>query len=317
MSPIRIVTGNAFFTSCFLASLLALFWKFRYRALKISWTPVVIPLVWPIAAKFVLGASAMMLPITFDRYLYAADGGFGFQPAFAGAQLLLANPWLWHTSEFCYANLPVAIMLLYLLLRSNCGEEQANAFVRLAGALAIAGFALYFVCPAVGPAGAFPADFPNQPPVVSVIPSAMPLIERNCMPSLHTAWTLAMLLCAAPLAKWLRYSLLVFAGLTLLYTISGGGHYFVDMVVAIPFTVAVQYACQSRWRSPEFCANAMAVFLWLVLVRFGTELVSIPAFLYPLTLGTVALGYRCGFSSPRFVGNSPIAVPVPAPSLPS
>src|SRR5438105_3380263 len=119
---IEILTGNPFFASCLLASGLMLVWKFAFRAQYISWPHVLFPPIWSVVSTCMLGISALLLPLTLDRYLYAADGSFGFQPAFAGARLLLHNPWLLHTCAVCYFNLPVAMVVMYLLLWHRSGD---------------------------------------------------------------------------------------------------------------------------------------------------------------------------------------------------
>src|SRR5579872_674717 len=160
-----ILTGNPFFASCLLASALMLAWRLYYRDTSIALPHMLFPPLWSAGSTFVLGISASLLPLTLDRYLYAADGSFGFQPAFAGARLLLRNPWLLHTCAACYFNLPVAVTLIYLLLRRRSGELAANQFIRFAVWLAVAGVILYFACPAVGPGGAFAGDFPYRAPL--------------------------------------------------------------------------------------------------------------------------------------------------------
>src|SRR5579872_720533 len=100
-----------------------LVWKLaRSRQTAIAWPHALFPPLWSAGSTVVLGICALLLPLTLDRYLYAADGSFGFQPAFAGARLLLSNPWLLHTCATCYFNLPVAMALVYLLLRRHSGE---------------------------------------------------------------------------------------------------------------------------------------------------------------------------------------------------
>lgn len=193
---IEILTGNPFFASCLASSVLMLVWKLVTKDAPVAWLHMLFPLLWSVGSTFMLGISASLLPITLDRYLYAVDGSFGFQASFLGARLLLANPWLLHTCAVCYFNLPVAMTVMYLLLQRRADEREANRFIQFAIYLAIAGTALYFACPAVGPGGAFNGDFPYRIPQASVIPVSLPLAARNCMPSMHTAWILCLLWCA-------------------------------------------------------------------------------------------------------------------------
>jgi hypothetical protein len=286
---LRILTGNPFFASCLAASGLLLIWRLVYRERAIAWPHILFPPLWSVGSTFVLGVSATLLPMVLDRYLYAADGAFGFQPSFAGARLLLRNPWLLHTCAVCYFNLPVGMTAIYLLLRRRSGVTAASQFIRFAIWLAVAGAALYFVFPAVGPGGAFNGDFPNRAPAAAVVPIFMPMVARNCMPSLHTAWILCMLWCAPPMGRRWRAILWAFSAFTLLYALSAGGHYLVDLVVAVPFARAVQAGLNARWKSAAFVRNAALVGLWFVLLRFGLPvLTTTEALPYALALVTVA-----------------------------
>jgi hypothetical protein len=81
-----------------------------------------------------------------------------------------------------------------------------------------------------------------------------------------------------------------FAGFNLLYTLSAGWHYLLDMVVAAPFYVAVDAGMRGRWKSAAFVGNAAAVAGWLVLIRFGTHVLLLtPVVPWLLTAGTLAL----------------------------
>jgi hypothetical protein len=284
----EILTGNPFFASCLASSVLMLVWKLASKDAPVAWQQMLFPPLWSVGSTFVLGISASLLPVTLDRYLYAADGGFGLQASFLGARLLLANHWLLRICELCYFNLPIAMTVMYLLLQRRTDEREANRFVQFAIYLAIAGTSLYFLCPAVGPSGTFPGDFPYRIPQASVIPVKLPMAARNCMPSMHTAWILCLLWCAPPMGRWFKAILWAFAGFTLLYALSAGGHYLVDLIVAVPFTLAVRSAFQREWKSPGFVVNAAAVAFWFGALRYGVELLtSSPGVLYGLTAVTL------------------------------
>jgi hypothetical protein len=285
---IEILTGNPFFASCLASSVLMLVWKLVSKDERIAWPHLLFPPFWSIGSTFVLGIQASMLPVTIDRYLYAVDGTFGIQASFWGARFLLANHWLLHACAVCYFNLPIGMTVVYLLLQKYRSEEEAHRFIQFAICLAIAGTTLYVACPAIGPGGAFHADFPYHVPVASVIPVRMPLSARNCMPSMHTAWILCLLWSAPPLGRWFKAILWTFAGLTLLYALSAGGHYLVDLIVAVPFTLAVRAAFRSEWKSPGFVVNAAIVAIWFVALRFGVGMfLASPAVPYGLSALTL------------------------------
>ncbi|SPE42331.1 membrane hypothetical protein [Candidatus Sulfopaludibacter sp. SbA3] len=306
----EILTGNPFFASCLASSVLMLVWKLANKSAPVDWPQMLFPPLWSIGSTFILGISASLLPMTLDRYLYAVDGSFGFQASFLGAQLLLAHPWLLHTCAICYFNLPIAMTLMYLVLQRRANEHEANRFIQFAIYLAIAGTSLYFACPAVGPGGAFHADFPYKTPHATVVWVAMPLAARNCMPSMHTAWILCLLWCAPSMSRWLRAILWAFAGFTLLYALSAGGHYLVDLVVAVPFTLAVRSAFRREWKSPGFVLNAAVVAFWFVVVRYGVGLFMLsPMVPYGLSIATLVAPL---WSRPR-----PNAQTAPSAAVPS
>lgn len=290
---LEILTANPFFASCLASSALLLVWRAAGQDRQLDWEHALFPPLWSVGSTFILGLQGLLLPLTLDRYLYTADGSFGFQGSFLGARLLLANPWLLHTCAVCYFNLPLAMTGMYLLLRRRAGVEEANRFVQFAIYLAIVGTTLYFACPAVGPGGAFRADFPYRLPQVGLTHFAAGPGARNCMPSMHTAWILCLLWCAPPMSRWFRAVLWAFAGFTLLYALSAGGHYLVDLIVAVPFTRAVRLAFQSAWRSPGFVLNGALVVFWLVALRYGTGLFQLsPAIPYGLALITLLSAAR-------------------------
>jgi hypothetical protein len=289
---LAILTGNPFFASCLLSSLLLAGWRFLRRDPQISPAAILFPIFWSVGSTFVLGIGANLTPITLDRYLYAADGSFGFQPAFAGARLLLGHRWLWNAAAGCYFNLPFALTAAWLHLRKERGGREAAGFVKFAIFLALAGFGIYFIFPASGPGGAFPGDFPYHAPDVPILPVRVGLVARNCIPSLHTAWILMLVWCAAPMPRRLRPVFWAFCALNLLYALSAGGHYLVDLIVAVPFTVAVRYGVRQAWTSPAFVVNTGVVALWLAVLRFGPGLLaSNRAIPYGFTAATLAIAW--------------------------
>jgi hypothetical protein len=169
-------------------------------------------------------------------------------------RLLTGRPALMGALIGVYVLLPLAlgkISAMELRLRREQGPDALEAFV-VAGVI---GFALYNLCPAVGPAPLFGSLFPAHEPAVTAAPQA--LLDataigapRNCMPSLHAAWTLLLYWHARSLGWKAR----LFAGawlvLTLICTLASGQHYAVDLVVAVPFAAFID-ALVAGGRRPE------------------------------------------------------------------
>jgi hypothetical protein len=185
-----------------------------------------------------------------------------------------------------YTALPFMLGLLYAYTRQRGkpGEgARAAALLFLASLLAVAG---YRVVPVAGPLFAFPR-FPIEPPSLGsgdlgLLPLA-PKVLRNGVPSLHFA--------AALLVWWnlrhLGWGLRLIAGFflvgTFLATLGTGEHYLVDLIMTVPFSVALQAglmatdvsSARRRWSIVGFGSLLTAV--WLVALRSATFVSVAPA----------------------------------------
>jgi hypothetical protein len=112
-----------------------------------------------------------------------------------------------------YGYLPLATTLVLIVTRRR---SECMAAVVLAGLLAPIFYVLF---PAVGPAWVNVADAP-----------------RNCIPSLHMAWALILVVYSPARARVLA---IPFALLTAFATLGLGEHYIIDLAAAIPYTYAV------------------------------------------------------------------------------
>jgi hypothetical protein len=216
-----------------------------------------------------------LTPATFDYYLYAFDGSYGFQPAFVAAQIVQDTGWLGVLTEACYVNLPVAMTILYCVERQS-NPAAANRFLRLILLLPVIGFAGYYLFPAVGTVVVFGSKFPvAPPPLADVAVRQIHAIAdpRNCVPSLHTGWALSIWWSSMRLRPLATYLFAAYTFFTLVYTLSSG-HYLVDMIVALPFTVliyALSLDIDKRGVLPEMAACAAMLFGWLLFLRFGEQ----------------------------------------------
>jgi hypothetical protein len=255
--------------------------------------------------NFLVTITIKLTPFTFDRFLYAADGSFGFQPGFAAAAMLVRRAWLLFPCEVVYVNLPVLAVALYLLVDRRHPSDGARV-VRLLAAFGIAGACMYYFFPAVGSDIVFGSNFPFHPPdsaSLKLEPIRLEFGSRNLMPSLHTAWCLAICWSARGLTRVWRMTLAPLVALTLVYTLSR--HYFVDMVAAIPFTLAVYSLVEERmpWNHPArrlaFCSGAVCFAAWLIALRFGTALFLVsPVIGWTASVLTVVLCWYCLYAEP-------------------
>ncbi|MEO8051505.1 MAG: phosphatase PAP2 family protein [Acidobacteriota bacterium] len=203
--------------------------------------------------------------VTFDRYLLAADGAFGFQAGFAAARFTGSHPAVKWLCELCYFGLPVAMASLF-------HTSSARRLMLVSGLLAVSSLAGYAAFPAVGAQMAFGDRFPNDPPPTNAsfatLVSEPGGIARNFMPSLHTAWGLALLLAAWPLGKWWRLAILVYLAPMLLETLAR--HYLCDIIVAVPWALSCWNIILKRWEMAS--AYLLTAASWMLLIRFALPL---------------------------------------------
>lgn len=275
------------------------------RALRPLLLAAFCPLLMAIV-NFALLATVEFQPKVFDHYLYRFDAQLGGQAAFQVGRWLGTWPALQAICFLVYSALPLAAVvffLLYLHLRDR-RRFPANAFVvfLIAGA---AGFSLFWICPAVGPRHVYGDAFPVSPPR-SVPLEAIPLeaFPRNAMPSLHAAWALLIWWNLRGQNRWIRRAVEAFLAFTLLATLGFGEHYLIDLVVAIPFSLAIQASAEKR-RLPA-SAGALLAIAWVVALRLGWIPPSSVAWTAAaLTLGASALALS-GMTTPRAVSHNRI-----------
>lgn len=85
-------------------------------------------------------------------------------------------------------------------------------------------------------------------PAVGPVWVGTPTAPHNCLPSLHFTWAL---LAWYYSPRWLRWPSALLVILTGFATIGLGEHYLIDLIAAVPFTVAV-VAIPLRFKLPTF-----------------------------------------------------------------
>jgi hypothetical protein len=118
------------------------------------------------------------------------------------------------------------------------------------------------------------------------------------MPSLHTIIVLLAWWHSRSLPSWCRVLAGVWLIGTLLATLGFGFHYLVDLVVAVPYALAIQAFCVPclAWRAPiRLAALALGAGLvagWLVVLRFHLDwLMPTPALPISAAILTVAASF--------------------------
>jgi hypothetical protein len=189
-----------------------------------------------------------LTPLTYDGALFALDGTFRIPFSKLIGGLVAAVPAIRASCLITYAALPAAIAggLAYEEYNYRRGHTRGvgvNLLVAYTVSGTIAGL-LYVMCPGTGPFYAFPNMFPDHLPDPQSVPlhlaSFAPMAPRNAMPSLHFSWGVLLWRSTAGARNAVRFASGTFALLTLVATIGTGEHYFVDLIAAVPFIVALE-----------------------------------------------------------------------------
>jgi hypothetical protein len=148
------------------------------------------------------------------------------------------------------------------------------------------GIFFYNLLPANGPRYLFdfllprhPGAFPLNPLPMSLAmrfqPDAMPVPGFcNAIPSLHMAWALLAWWYSRRLGLGVRLFTLVFMVFTFFATLGTGEHYFVDLVVAVPFALmveaGVEYSIPLREprRLHALLGGLLMTLVWMALLSF-------------------------------------------------
>jgi hypothetical protein len=246
--------------------------------------PALVLIAFILTSAHVLRFSGGLNPQTEDAWLYAFDGSFGFQPSFLMGRIMFSSLVLARCALLTYLSLPFAMAVVcawQIRSKSPRIPWRMLTILLLAG---VGGWLLYNVVPGTGPIYAYNRDFPWHPLpykdlsrfVVArmTIPTGIP---RNAMPSLHMGWAVLLFWNSKGFPRWLRGILLIFVILTVVATMGGGQHYFVDLVVSLPFALMVQSAASYFSPNKEhhlvaLIAGAALTLIWLIFVCFGLAL---------------------------------------------
>ncbi|WP_084760413.1 phosphatase PAP2 family protein [Nocardia mangyaensis] len=266
-----------------------------------------------------LHVTSAVHPAVLDEFLLLADHALGDPSWVMGRVLDVLGPEVYAVLHWVYIELPVAaiVVAVWQLRRVvPTGIWPSHYLVRTFLVLGLIGPLFYVLFPVVGPMFAYGADgqgfqvgdfWPTALPPLEHSPAALPFDEvtpRNCMPSMHTAWALALFLhtrrdidgSRAP--AWLRWGGAFWLVATIAATLGFGYHYGVDLVAGAILCLTVE----SALRDPERGWGAFRVRL----VAFGTvtfaglllsyRYLAVPMADYPITAGAIVLGLLAAVS---------------------
>lgn len=260
-----------FATAAVLVARAALSRPQRPKALFILAVGLLVPVGQQVSEAFQYFTTSQLA--TFDHRAYLVDLSIGFAPVGLVLSTYERLPELLQALVSGAVNAVYTTMLLMMAvtfaLQLRRGSARwlltMTAFI-LSG---MAGAAIYQLFPVAGPVYAF-AAFPDLPAAAGLTSSASPLdpqFVRNGMPSLHATSAFLIVMNATGLAAGFRRVACAFAALTLLATLLKGEHYLIDLVVAVPFSVAVQSLAQGlvrrSWPGAGFWLPSGCVVFWL------------------------------------------------------
>lgn len=254
------------------------------RQLKSILIPAAALAFFVLGSQQLLNLAGLLFPNTTDLYAYAFDGSLGFQPSFVIGRLFRDYPLVGMVGRFTYYSLPLAMALVYAAHLRR--KKTAPLFIlELFMAAGLLGYVLYLVFPATGPAYVAGPEFPGSPLSLSDLQGlalhAVPIIwtiPRNAMPSLHLTWVLLIWFNCRPFSRLARSLAFTLVLITVFDTLGTGEHYFIDLVVAFPFAVAVQALCtrsipvRSPGRFAPLVGGAILTSFWLILLRYCTRI---------------------------------------------
>jgi len=249
-------------------------------------------------ASTLLDVTETLHPKTFDLFLYSFDCSLRVQFSFLMGQLFWTWLWVRFVCLVIYIALPLPLALVYAaqLQRNRQNAPAVMLAFLVTGPL---GVLFYNMLPACGPAHVFGAAFPFHPPSIAEVMgmNVVPVLlkgARNAIPSLHMAWVLLVWWNSKGLARWVRAIAMVFVVLTVMATLGTGEHYFIDLVVAFPFSLMVQALCsyslpiRGAARRNAFLFGTFVTLIWLALLSFSTRIFWItPILPWAMVVATV------------------------------
>jgi hypothetical protein len=254
----------------------------KQKLLALAFVPSLLFSAFMVGAGEVLEQTQIWHTKTLDLYLFSFDASLHVQLAFLVGQAYAVLPWFKLVGVTLYIALPIPIAMVYAgqLLR---GREKAYPAMTAFLVTGPIGLLFYNLFPALGPVHIFLQDFPWHP--MTTMQAAHLLREpiavkgvQNAIPSLHMAWVLLAWWYSRGLSTLERGIALTFVVFTAFATLGTGEHYFIDLVVAYPFSVMIQSLCAfplrtfQRERVVGALYGLLAVVAWFVALGYAPNI---------------------------------------------
>ncbi len=267
-----------------------------------------------------LHVTVVARPEVFDEYVMLADHALGDPSWLMGRVVEALGPVVYAVLHWVYIELPVAaiVVALWQLRRVvPAGLWPSHYLVRTFLVLGLLGPVVYLLFPVVGPMFAFGVDghglqlgnyWPTVVPPIDPDPTPLPFdsaTPRNCMPSMHTAWALAVFLHTrrdldgSPAPAWLRWGGAFWLVATLVATLGFGYHYGVDLVAGAVLCLTVESALREPergwgWFRVRLVAGGA---LTLAALLLSYRYLSVPMAEYSALSGTLVLASLAGLAA--------------------
>jgi hypothetical protein len=271
----------------------------KQKLLALAFAPSFLFAAFMVFAGVVLDRTQIWHPKTLDLYLFSFDASLHLQFAFLLGQAYAMWPWFKVIGLALYIALPIPIAMVYAgqLLRGKAEAFPGMTAFLITGPI---GMLFYNLFPALGPIHIFHQGFPWHP--LTTAEASHLLLEpiavkgvQNAIPSLHMSWVLLAWWYSRGLSAVERGIALTFVVFTAFATLGTGEHYFIDLVVAYPFSVMIQSLCafSLRWNQRERVTSALygllTTLLWFMALRYAPKLFwTSPLLPWTLCIVTVA-----------------------------
>ncbi len=225
----------------------------------------------------------VIFPTTFDYYIFHMDAAYGGLATSLAKWSDTAWP-IWQTVvESVYNLISIVQLLVVGVLMRESKMKPLNVWRIMVIPYGVA-WLCYSWLPATGPIYAFHKfPFPYDLPSPDHLPAALSIVipaARNAMPSMHLSAALLFVMLSSGLRNKLIFAVLcVFAGMTACATLITGEHYFLDLIVALPFAIWLGvllispplWAQRTKTQQVVFYLCGGTFFIWMGLMRLATE----------------------------------------------
>jgi hypothetical protein len=244
-------------------------------------------------------------PRVLDQYVQLSDRALG-EPSWLMGRLLEAlgrvPADLLHV---VYIQLPVAAVVVagWQLRDVTTGPWPRHNLVRTCLTLGLIGPLGYVLFPVVGPAFAYGSlghglqigDWPHHLPALAHAARPMrfdSVTARNCMPSMHAAWALALFIHSRTGSRWLRWAGSFWLVGTVLATLGFGYHYGCDLAAGAVLCMTVESALRDPdrgWDRPRLRMVALGLVAFTGLL-LSYRFLPVTMARYPVPAGVAVLG---------------------------